>query len=78
MTLPGFTAEAAIHNQATVVYRSLRLNGNSSTAAVTVAARPTLGYRYCGECALGAKECPNPNGFGCNVCVPVGENCPVN
>ena len=73
MNMPGFTAESATYNRAAFSHANPPERNRTSAGTVTMA-----GYYYCGQCPLGKKECPKPDGFGCNVWVPLGSLCPVN
>jgi hypothetical protein len=70
MSTPGFTAEAAMYSRAVLVHRHASDRNHAAAGTVTMA-----GYYYCGQCPLGKHECPNPDGFGCNVCAPRNVPC---
>ena len=72
MNTPGFTAEASVYGW-TVFFRVSQMERKLTPAAPVAMA----GYYYCGECPLGKKQCPNPDGFGCNVCVDLAYPCPA-
>jgi hypothetical protein len=71
MNMPGFTAEAATCSPAILV-RGKGLHANRPSAGAVAMA----GYYHCHDCPLGYHECPNPDGFGCNICVPLNTHCP--
>jgi hypothetical protein len=75
MTMPGFTAEATAYGQTPMINGRLQNGDLPSLGGVTMAT--WVGYRYCGQCRLGEHACPNPEGFGCNVCVPLNSPCGI-
>jgi hypothetical protein len=71
MNMPGFTADIATYNRGAFFHTHEPVQSRPSAGTVAMA-----GYYYCGQCQLGYHACPNPDGFGCNVCVPLWEHCP--
>jgi hypothetical protein len=75
MTLPGFTAEAATHSRAALVNKhATQAMGHRFAGTVTMAF-PV--HPHCGPCPPWSKGCPNPNGYGCDICVIPTSPCPL-
>jgi hypothetical protein len=73
MNTPGFTAEAAMCSRAVPVHSHASDRNRPSAGNVTMA------WRFnpnCGPCPPDQRACPNPDGYGCNLCVLRNEPCP--